>query len=852
MPKVLLIGWDAADWKVIDPLLDAGLMPALQSLIEGGTRGKMATLDPPLSPTLWTSIATGKRPYKHGIHGFTEPDPTGKMVRPVYNTSRKCKAIWNILTQHQQKTHVVGWWPSHPAEPINGTMISNFYQRAEMRPGKKWIMPAGTVHPANKADLFAKLRLHPNEITSNHIVQFVPGFEKVDQKNDGRLIPIAKNLADCSSIHNAATYIMEHEEWDFMAVYYDAIDHFCHGYMKYHPPRQEHIPVQDFELFKDVISSAYRFHDMMLARLLELAGPDTTVILISDHGFHPNHNRPKIIPKEPTGPAIEHSPFGIIVMKGPGIKKDELIFGASLLDITPTLLHIYGLPAARDMDGKVLIHAFENDTLVSPIQSWENIKGPDGRHPADLVLSEEDMQAELQQLIELGYIADPGDNAAAAIKSTIDENNFNLARAYFNGQQWEEGIRLLESLHRENPTILRFASYLTDGYQVTGKFKEARKMVTHIRELLDRESPQLDITEGTLLLAEDRPLKALELFQKVEREAGDQPQLRLRIANAYLQLNKPEKAQVLLEAAIAADPEEFASWYTLGICRYRMAAYESALDALLHGIGLQYYHPPSHYFLGETLMAMERYEEAANAFDVCLRLAPAMNMARERIISIYEQFLQQPCLANKYRLDFETSLKGEITIVSGLPRSGTSMMMQMLAAGGMDIFTDSERVPDENNLRGYYEHEAVKNLANNKTWLPEANGKAVKVIAQLLPYLPANFRYKIIFMERNIMEVISSQQKMLIRNGKNVKTDTLSLELLHSYEQTIKQVRTWAEAHANVDIHFVNYASVVENPFMESMHINDFLDGKLRAEAMAAAVDPSLRRELVAGTGNAS
>ena len=87
----MLIGWDAADWKVINPLLDAGQMPTLEKLINQGVMGNLATLDPPLSPMLWTSIATGKRPYKHGILGFTEPDPGGKGIRPVYNTGRKVK-----------------------------------------------------------------------------------------------------------------------------------------------------------------------------------------------------------------------------------------------------------------------------------------------------------------------------------------------------------------------------------------------------------------------------------------------------------------------------------------------------------------------------------------------------------------------------------------------------------------------------------------------------------------------------------------------------------------------------------------------------------------------------------------
>ena len=97
--KVLLIGWDAGDWKVIHPLLDAGKMPNLASLLERGTMGNIATLQPALSPMLWSSIATGKRPYKHGVHGFSEPDPVSGGIRPVTNLSRRTKAIWNILNQ---------------------------------------------------------------------------------------------------------------------------------------------------------------------------------------------------------------------------------------------------------------------------------------------------------------------------------------------------------------------------------------------------------------------------------------------------------------------------------------------------------------------------------------------------------------------------------------------------------------------------------------------------------------------------------------------------------------------------------------------------------------------------------
>ena len=314
--KVLLIGWDAADWKVINPLLDQGLMPTLDGFINQGVMGNLATLRPILSPMLWNSIATGKRANKHGIHGFMEPDPQNGGIRPVSSTSRKVKAIWNILTQRGFKTHVLGWFAGHPAEPINGISISDLYPYAAAPADKPWPLPPGAVYPERLRDTFAGLRMHPGDVTEAAILPWIPRAAEIDQEKDKGLMSFAKILSENCSIHNAATWILQNEPWDFMAVYYNGIDHFCHGFMHYHPPRMEGIPEERYEIYKDVVNGAYRFHDMMLETLLELAGPDATVLLVSDHGFHSDHLRPRGIPAEPAGPAIQHRPFGIFCMKG--------------------------------------------------------------------------------------------------------------------------------------------------------------------------------------------------------------------------------------------------------------------------------------------------------------------------------------------------------------------------------------------------------------------------------------------------------------------------------------------------------------------------------------------------------
>ena len=841
--KVLLIGWDAADWKFLTPLMEQGLMPNLTKLVEGGVKGKLATLNPALSPMLWTSIATGKRPFKHGIHGFTEPNSNNSGLRPINSTNRKVKAIWNILSQESKKTNVIGWWPSHPSEPINGIMVSNFYQITTASINDHWPMNKGTIHPPEMSDFFANLRVHPEEFTDAHLFPFIPDAHTIPKWQDKRWMNLLTTLADCSSIHCAATYILEHQPWDFTAVYFDAIDHFCHSFMKYHPPHREHISKQDYELYKDVVNGGCRFHDMMLGRLMELAGEETTIMLISDHGFHPDHNRLKALPNEPAGPAAEHSPYGIFVVNGPGIKKDKLVFGASLLDITPTLLAIYGLPIGEDMDGKVLVDIFKDTPQIKTIRSWENIKGKDGSHPPDLEQSEEDMALELQQLIDLGYISDPGDNMEEAIRRTNNENNFYLAQSYYDGGEWQEGIKLLTALHQNNPGVSRYSFLLAHGHMVMAEYKKARTVVDNLRNNLDRENPNIDILEGMLLMAEQRYKKALELFKKAEKEAGELPQLNLRIANAYMQLNKLEMAENAALKSLQRDAENVHALQTLGVCCFRMMRYEEAVNYFTDAIGLMFYFPSSHFYLGKTLMAMEKYEEAAQALEICLQILPGLNEVKELLITIYEQFLNQPGKAKKYRTDFINSIVGEVTLVSGLPRSGTSMMMQMLEAGGLEIFTDKERAADENNPKGYYEHEAVKNLSKNKNWLPDARGKVVKVIAQLLEHLPMNYKYKVIFMQRNMIEVLQSQQRMLAREGKKVEPELLPLSLMNSYEKTLEKVKAWADKQPNVEIHYVNYSDFFKNPFMQAMLVNDFLDEQLKVEEMIKVVDSRLYRE---------
>lgn len=195
-----------------------------------------------------------------------------------------------------------------------------------------------------------------------------------------------------------------------------------------------------------------------------------------------------------------------------------------------------------------------------------------------------------------------------------------------------------------------------------------------------------------------------------------------------------------------------------------------------------------------------------------------------------------------FRREPERPTDAFITVVSGLPRSGTSMMMKMLAAGGLPLLVDNIRQADEDNPKGYYEFERVKALPKGDTaWVPEAQGKAVKIISVLLQHLPDTHRYKIIFMRRDLEEVLRSQRKMLIRRGHdpNEQDDEKLREL---YTRHLAHIEAWLAQQPHMDVLYVPYGEMVANPQPFAEEVNAFLGGHLNVQAMVEVVDPSLYR----------
>jgi len=535
--------------------------------------------------------------------------------------------------------------------------------------------------------------MHPADVTEAAILPWIPRAAEVDQEKDKGLMSFAKILSENCSIHNAATWILQNEPWDFMAVYYNGIDHFCHGFMHYHPPRMDGIPEDRFEIYKDVVNGAYRFHDMMLETLLELAGPDATVLLVSDHGFHSDHLRPRGIPAEPAGPAVQHRPFGIFCMKGPHVQQDERIYGATLLDVTPTILTLFGLPVGADMDGRVLVQAFEEPPQIARIPSWEQELGECGMHPADLRMDPAAAQAVLQQFVALGYIQPPSEDQSKAVASAVREANYNLARDYLDCGRPDDALPLLEELAKNDPKQTRFQMHLAQCYLALNR-REAAKQILETLITADLNPPEAEATNdgqprradtavpveampeaavpeapapettakeaasptetkppdkqpnprpwadllmGVIHFEEGNMEAALASLLKAEQSDPRLPNLHLRIGETYLRQKRTEDAGRAFQQALDIDGDSPEAHLGLAMVRLRQRQNEDAAEQALLAVGLQHFLPLGHFYLGVALARMGHRQRAMLAFETCLSMLPGLVAAHRWLAALHSQ-----------------------------------------------------------------------------------------------------------------------------------------------------------------------------------------------------------------------
>ncbi|MEX2218894.1 MAG: tetratricopeptide repeat protein [Phycisphaerales bacterium] len=638
--RILLIGWDAADWQLIDPLLKAGQMPALQAFLGGGVRASIQTLNPVISPILWNSIATGKLGDKHDILGFIEPDGKGN-VRPVSSTSRKAKAIWNILSQNGLRSTILGWYASCPAERINGIVVGDLYHHSALEDPDTVAFDERAIWPARLIEPLAGLVLSPGDITGQTASFLVPEIASLDHEKSPFPGALAQLLAEAGTLHNAATYLLEHEPFDFMAVYYPTIDHFGHAFMEFHPPAMDHSDPENARLFAGVMNACYRYHDLMLARLLHLAGPDTIVIIMSDHGFHSGPLRPRLFVDADTGrrtgaginPVAWHRPYGIFAARGPGIRKGAEVNGVTLLDICPTLLAMLGLPVADDMDGRPLLQIFDSPPEVARIPTWEGEHPEDGVHRGGQAEDAYSLQEVLKQLVDLGYIAAPSGDQQQLVETTLRDRKAVLAQVHLSAGRYAQAERLLRELVAEHPNP-RHRSRLAMALIEQERFDEAAQIL----EGLAGEPTEAPI--ATLMLAQihfgrGRYDEAASVLEKMAAHGIRLPAIYTQLGRVRLRQNLWPEAQRAYEEALRIDPDDADAMDGLGVALRNQGRAEDAVYQHMKSVALDPNRAIGHLNLGIALADLKQIDWSIRAMETAAQLAPDAPQPHRFLARIY-------------------------------------------------------------------------------------------------------------------------------------------------------------------------------------------------------------------------
>jgi len=409
---VIVIGLDGADWNILNPLLKKGELPNLNRLIKGGSSGVLHTFKPTKSPVIWTSIATGKTMLKHGVLDWTYVEKNNIEI-PFNVNDRKVKAVWKILSEQNFSVGTINWFCTFPAEKVNGYVISD---RFRIGVDKFFEGEGITSPPELNKKLYPKIvkikdRQYGKLREEENIVDFMSKSrrEKIDIPQS-RLIQLKRfrrYFIQDKSIENVSLFLLNNVPVDFFAVYFRLIDttsHFASLFIKkelrdkWATENKElggPSPETEKMLYKyttKIMKSVYRYMDNIVGRIIEKAGEDTIFVIISDHGFnfsikgYNHYDTPEI-------------PHGIIILNGPGIKAGYKISNAHVYDVTPTLLHLFGLPVARDMDGKVIFSALEKKRKVRYLQTYET-KTSKQKHKKE---NESDKKV-IEDLKSLGYI----------------------------------------------------------------------------------------------------------------------------------------------------------------------------------------------------------------------------------------------------------------------------------------------------------------------------------------------------------------------------------------------------------------------------------------------------------------
>ncbi|MEW6743763.1 MAG: tetratricopeptide repeat protein [Planctomycetota bacterium] len=616
-PRLVLIGIDGADWGIVRPLMAEGVMPHLKSLVDAGVSAPLRTIEPILSPVIWTTIATGRDPADHGIGWFMSDTTKGERV-PVTSNARRTKALWNILPERGKTVSVLGWWATYPAEEIAGEMISDFFAFHNFGvTGADLPTDLGRVWPPELLPRVESLLVDRSSLTYEDVDRFLNIEREEWESTRSQPFSFGNPVSHFGHILSTAlSYARIGEELlsrkrDLTAIYFEAVDSVSHLFMKFAPPKIASVSEVGFERYKDAVREFYILQDEILGRLLAHIDPETYVMVVSDHGFR--HGEARLSEGDTiTVPQAHlwHTKEGIFVLKGPGVRRGVTLPQASVFDVTPTVLYLLDLPVADDMPGRILVDALELGSLkeCSTIESYESGAPPErGESRALAKTSVHDLVED--RLRALGYVAE-GDQSSP-------ESHFGVAAKLMEQKEWVAAERELRKAIRMRPDSPDFHYALARCLTAQGKTQAACSSLDQTLALAPGSFAAL-CARGELALLFEQPQQAVPFFERAHQAAPARVLPLVGLGDALNRLGRPQEALGFLSNALELDPTHVTALYNLAVVHDSLGNREQSVHCYQQVLEKEPAHMLALTNLGSIHCEEGKYQEAIGLFETAI------------------------------------------------------------------------------------------------------------------------------------------------------------------------------------------------------------------------------------------
>ena len=576
--RVAIFAIDGADWALISELVNDGRLPNIQALIRGGTTGTVQTIQPTVSPLVWTTVATGLPPDRHGVLDFTDRG------RPVDSYTRRAPALWDIAEAFGRHSVVVDWWTAWP--PLPGSAVT-FDTPVQMLPS--------AISPSDLAPRIASLAVSPSTLQHQQVGRFlnitarefenaVASGNPMDPVNVFRDI-LAKTWTD----HRTAIQLYQRQEPLLMLMSYEGTDAVNHLFAPYHPPYREGMSQEGFRKFWPTVANYYSEIDRLIGEWMNVLSDDTTVIVLSAHGFRWDNRRPRLQPIGRTALSDHRNP-GLFIAYGNHVAHSGGNHTLSVYDVAPTVLAVLGLPKSTEMPGDFAQWVFRDITPVTSVRvvSYDEFFAgrPVGGGPSV------DPKTYTRKLQAIGHLLD-----ASRMQAVFEDEDDPGVPAQVNPQQWGE-----YAYHNNRGIELRRQAKLNEATQA---FQEA------INRNPSRPTPYLNM--AMTLFDRQQYTAADDVFiMAVARGLPNADRWFADFAALYRSRNMTSRAITLLYKGRQIFPQSYVIAANLGSALAQADRYTEGLPELERALGLQ---PSSTLVLNNLGIFYAKQKDYARALD---------------------------------------------------------------------------------------------------------------------------------------------------------------------------------------------------------------------------------------------